>query len=331
MDEQPPRKVALFPEGESADATRAGRAGGADSVPEVVFDRRDERTAAPPPRRGGAGLILVALLLLAAIAWWWWSRQQVPAPEVPVAAAPPPAATAPASAPIQITVPPTPVVPEVRNPIDDAPKALLLPSLDASDPTVRKALVDWLGEKAVDGLLRSDDFVRRVVVTVDNLGREHAAPRLWPANPVPGRFMVQRTGNVEIAAPENAARYRAFVALASSVDPMRAATLYRQHYPLFQQAYRELGYPTGYFNDRMIQVIDRLLATPEPAQPPAVRRVEIKGEMAADLPTSNFYEFVDPALDRLSSGQKLLLRMGNENARKIKGQLRAFRVAIAKG
>lgn len=296
------------------------------------FDRRDERTAAPPERRGrGPWLIALGVLALAALAWWLGRQQGAPAaPPVasaPVASAPapapPPAITAPAPAP--------PAAPAVQNPIDDAAKATAaLPALDASDPSVRKALTDWLGDKTVNTLLRSDDFVRRVVVTVDNLGREHAAPRLWPLNPAPGKFIVARRGAVETAAPENAARYQAIVAMATSMEPARAAALYRAHYPLFQQAYRELGYPTGYFNDRLVQVIDRLLATPEPAQPPAVRKLEIKGELAATAPTSNFYEFTDPALDGLAAGQKALLRMGVENERKLKAQLRAFRAAIVK-
>ncbi len=303
-----------------------------DGDADAEFDRRGERTAAPPERRGrGPWLIALGVLLLAALAWWLGRQQgmQVPAPTVSA-----PVAPAPAPAPPPVAVAPTPAppaAPAVQNPIGDAGKpAAALPSLEASDPTVRKVLSDWLGDKAVNGLLRSDDFVRRMVVTVDNLGREHAAPRLWPLNPAPGKFIVQPKGNAETAAPENAVRYQAIVALATSIDPARAAGLYRAHYPLFQQAYRELGYPTGYFNDRLVQVIDRLLATPEPAQPPAVRKVEIKGELAAASPTSNFYEFTDPALDGLAAGQKLLLRMGVDNERKVKAQLRAFRAAIVK-
>jgi Protein of unknown function (DUF3014) len=298
------------------------------------FDRRDERTAAPPERRSrGPWLIALGVLALAALAWWMGRQQgaHAPAPMVSAPVAPAPAPAPPPPVAITAPAPAPPAAPAVQNPIDDAAKTAALPALDASDPTVRKALTDWLGDKTVNTLLRSDDFVRRVVVTVDNFGREHAAPRLWPLNPAPGKFIVARKGAGETAAPENAARYQAIVALATSMEPARAAATYRAHYPLFQQAYRELGYPTGYFNDRLVQVIDRLLATPEPAQPPAVRKVEIKGELAAASPTSNFYEFTDPALDGLAAGQKLLLRMGVDNERKVKAQLRAFRAAIVKG
>ncbi len=296
------------------------------------FDRRDLRGNPPAEKRSGrTWLIVLCFLALGALAWWLGrlqaAKEAAPrAVSAPTVAAPAPVAAAPAA---PVAAPPAEAASAVvMNPIEDAP-ALALPALDASDNVVRKALIDWVGDKAVNGLLRSDDFVRRVVVTVDNLGREHAAPRLWPANPVPGRFLVQRVGEAETIAPENAARYQTLVTLITSVEPARAATLYRQHYPLFQQAYKELGYPNAAFNDRMVAVIDRLLATPEPAQPPTVRKVDIKGEVAGPQ-GSNFYEFADPAYDRLTAGQKLLLRMGTDHARKVKAQLRAFRAAIAK-
>jgi hypothetical protein len=40
------------------------------------------------------------------------------------------------------------------------------------------------------------------------------------------------------------------------------------------------------------------------------------------------YEFADPALESRSAGQKLLLRMGAENAARAKGRLREFRREI---
>ena len=41
------------------------------------------------------------------------------------------------------------------------------------------------------------------------------------------------------------------------------AVVYERLYPLFQQAYEDLGYPGKYFNDRLVEVIDHLLQTPE--------------------------------------------------------------------
>ena len=49
------------------------------------------------------------------------------------------------------------------------------------------------------------------------------------------------------------------------VEAKRLVAAYVQLYPLFQAAYQELGYPHGYFNDRLVQAIDDLLATPDVA------------------------------------------------------------------
>ena len=48
-----------------------------------------------------------------------------------------------------------------------------------------------------------------------------------------------------------------------SIDSAKLVALYVRFYPLFQQAYAELGYPSRYFNDRLFEVIDHLLATPD--------------------------------------------------------------------
>ena len=79
-----------------------------------------------------------------------------------------------------------------------------------------------------------------------------------------------------------------------------------------------LGYPNAYFNDRAVEVIDHLLETPTPDQPILLVRPHV------------LYEYADPELAALSSGQKLLLRMGAEHADKIKAVLRGLRVRIVK-
>ncbi len=50
------------------------------------------------------------------------------------------------------------------------------------------------------------------------------------------------------------------VGIVRKLDMKQVADVYLRFYPLFQGAYQDLGYPTGYFNDRLVQVIDSLLA-----------------------------------------------------------------------
>jgi hypothetical protein len=107
--------------------------------------------------------------------------------------------------------------------------------------------------------------------------------------------------------------------MVQSADTRQLAELYFHYYPLFQQAYEDLGYPDKYFNDRFVQVIDHLLETPSPSGPVRLTQPRV------------FYEFADPSLEERSAGQKLLIRMGNENATKIKAKLRELRALIATG
>ena len=97
---------------------------------------------------------------------------------------------------------------------------------------------------------------------------------------------------------------------------------------LFQQAYEELGYPGGHFNTRLVQVIDHLLAAPEPKQPPSVKLVDVKGEVPSTRPWVR-YEYTDPALESLSAGQKIMVRVGVTHERRLKAWLSGFRRAIA--
>ncbi|HKE94098.1 MAG TPA: DUF3014 domain-containing protein, partial [Povalibacter sp.] len=94
--------------------------------------------------------------------------------------------------------------------------------------------------------------------------------------------------------------------------------LYKHFYPLFQQAYTELGYPDGYFNNRLVEVIDHLLETPEVTGPIRLTQPGV------------LYQFADPALEERSAGQKLLIRMGSDNAAALKLKLRELRREIAK-
>ena len=106
-----------------------------------------------------------------------------------------------------------------------------------------------------------------------------------------------------------------------------AARLYGRLYPLFQQSYEELGYPGRYFNDRLVGVIDHLLAAPEPGGAIAVRLVDVQGPEKLTRPWLH-YEFADPALEGLSAGQKLLVRVGPVNERRLKARLAALRKAL---
>ena len=265
---------------------------------------------------------LVALALAGAGAWWWWQGRVAP----PLAIAPAaPEAAAAASAPA-LTAPVDAGASAVRHPID-VPVAA---APQAAPLDLEAALAALFGRKAVLSMFQLQDFPRRFVATVDNLGRTHAPASVWPINPAGGRFIVERQGDAEVISADNGLRYTPQVLLLEAVDLRQAVALYARLYPQLQQAYEDIGYPNRYFNDRLVDVIDQLLATPEVSGPLKVHLPEIKGPVRPERPWV-LYEFDDPALQALSSGQKTLLRMGPVNQRRIKAKLAEIRRLVTAG
>ena len=283
---------------------------------------RDDRLHPRPVDSSYAAWLVPALAIaliasLAAGAYWWqlrghkaWLAFTGPTPQ----AAEPVAATAPAT-PAPQPAPP----PEVRHPLPaPEPQAAAepLPALDTSDAMAGRKLADLVGRKAFAELVLPLHLVRRIVATVDNLPRETAPQRLMPLKAVPGAFATRGSGEEAVLDAANFARYAPYVRVLASLDARALVSTYVRAYPLFQKAYRELGYPKGNFNDRLVEAIDDMLAAPEIAAPVALIRPKV------------LYEFADPDLETRSAGQKVLIRMGAANAARVKAKLREIRRAL---
>jgi hypothetical protein len=245
-------------------------------------------------------LVIAAVLALSAVAYFFWPwRDELPPPPPAVAPAPPPAPAGP------------------RFPVMEEPRTL--PPLAESDPALVEALAGVFGMETLGRFLNPEGLVRNIVATIDNLPRETVAQRLNPVKPVPGLPVTTGKDATLALAPANAARYGGYLRIAESVDTAKLVAGYKHFYPLFQQAYVELGYPNAYFNDRLVEVIDHLLETPEVAGPLMLVQPKV------------LYEYADPALEERSAGQKAMLRLGKENAARVKAKLREIRAAVASG
>ena len=247
-------------------------------------------------------MIVVAAVVVAAgsgVAYYLHNRgaQQVSA------AAPP--ARAPAEAGIQHPVP-----------ASDSASQGPLPALTDSDPAIRDALGEVAGGGALTQYLVPDGIIRRIVVTIDNLPRQKVPADKRPTVPVAGTFQANGDELHARLDPRNFARYEPMVGVVRKLDMQRLAAVYLRFYPLFQHVYQDLGYPNGYFNDRLVQAIDSLLATPQPAGTIELTRPNV------------MYTFADPALEARPAGQKILLRMGPENAAAIKAKLVELRAIV---
>lgn len=189
-----------------------------------------------------------------------------------------------------------------------------LPTLDSSDPKVTEELAPIVGLDRLSALFNVDNFIRRIVVTVDNLPRRQVPPRYLPTTPIAGRFQAlgEEEGKQTLSG-ENYDRYSAYVALLESADVDSLIATYSVLYPLFQEAYEDLGYPDAYFNDRVVEAIDDLLEAPELYEPIKLVRPSV------------MFKYADPELEQLSAGQKVLIRMGPNNAARVKVKLRQIR------
>ncbi len=226
-------------------------------------------------------------------------------PPSPVATAP--ATTSSATTPIQ-----HPIAQAQAAPLSASTAAL--PALDESDADVTAALERLAGNGRLSSLLVRPQLIARIVASIDAMPGRSLAGFMLPARTPKGDFVTQDGDGSTVIGKDNAARYAPYMAVVEHVDPQALVSWYVHAYPLFQQAYRKLGYSHGYFNDRLVVVVDNLLATPQPAQSPVLQRSG-KG----------YYIYADPSLESLSSGQRLLLRTGPANAAKIKAKLRIIR------
>jgi len=236
------------------------------------------------------------------------TQAQPPPPRADTAAQSAPTPQAPAdSSPREVRHP----LPQVAQPAGAESRPL--PPLAASDEAMREALAGTLDERSISDLVISKDIARRIVATVDNLPRRKASTQLLPLKAPARQLAISRKGERVTLSGANYARYVPYVKLAQAVDAKRLVALYVRFYPLFQQAYEELGYPKKYFNDRAVEAIDDLLAAPDVDGPVALVQPKV------------VYEFADPELEELSAGQKLLIRIGPQNAAAIKAKLREVR------
>lgn len=281
-----------------------------DDALDRPIDPRRERGA---PLRALGALALVAVIVGLAGALYLWKERAIAPPAQPLAPVTPRAAPGVAPQPD--------FGPTVKNPIEAVapPQSVApapLPALADSDAGLQDALGGLLGAGLVDRLFYPDRIVRRVVATVDNLPRASLSADIRPVKPVPGAFAALGAEGTKQIALDNAARYAPYVDAFAAVDSRALLALYVRFYPLFQQAYRDLGYPNGYFNDRLVEAIDNVLAAPV-----------IEGPLALTQPKV-LYEYADPGLQSLSAGQKVMLRMGPENGARVRAKLREIRALV---
>ena len=202
-----------------------------------------------------------------------------------------------------------PVVKETEEP---------LPPLDESDNKIKEILTEIFGDTLVNQIFTQTGIIHRFVATIESLPKKKLPNKLRVLPPATGKFLVWKDSSDKLTVDTaNYSRYSTYMQLLNMLETKEFVKWYTHYYPLIQEAYDALGYKDRYFNDRFIYVIDHLLETPEVIG--TIRLVQPKV----------YYEYADPALETLSAGQKIVLRIGPENAAIVKSRLLEIRKELA--
>ncbi len=211
-----------------------------------------------------------------------------------------------------------PPEPAIRNPVPEVPAET--PATGPQRERLRRSAIRCrrvVGRDAVSQFLAPNDVIRRMVVTVDNLPRKKVAVERRPILPTGGTFATSGSDESLTLSPNNYARYAPLVRLVEAADANQLAALYFRYYPLFQRAYEDLGYPKGVFQ-RSAGGSDRRRARDAARQ--RARSNWCSRACSTSLPTRRS--------SLRSAGQKLLMRMGTENAAAFKAKLTEVRNII---
>lgn len=259
-------------------------------------DLRLDKPAAelPPPEPRGPGLrvmVMVVVAIVLVIAGYLAVRRR-------------PAAPAPTPSAQQAGGPSA--VPPARERGENIP----LPPLDETDPLVRDLVGRLSSHPKVVAWLSTKQLIRNFAVVVVNVADGHTPAKhlrtLAPGAP----FSASTDSGPGVILPASYVRYDSYADAVDGLDAHGVAGLYATLKPRIQDAYKDLGYPTGDVDEAMTRAFVVLLKTPIVEGPVAVQRSSVS------------YTFADPRLESLSAAQKQLLRMGPRNVRLIQNKLR---------
>jgi hypothetical protein len=254
---------------------------------------------------------VIALILL--LVWYWQSTQQ-PQPVDPI----------PVSEPVPLTPqaadqePDSPVVYEAPEPVVTT---VPLPPLNESDTNVLSA-IQGLSQQALKYTV-PDEIVRKFVRAINALEEGKVVHEYRPIVSPSAGFIAEELPGADgelkqyRLSPKNYERYDPYVTLLANLDTDQIMALYKRFYPLLEEAYAEMGLRKGNFHSVFIAAIDNILAA-----------TVIEDDVLLVRPKV-FYEYADPALEKSSEAQRLLLRMGPENSRSLQESLRKLRAALA--
>jgi hypothetical protein len=280
--------------------------------PEDQLDEKWQRKKSPVFR-----WLAAALVLLGIAAYWFWSGQQV-AVEV--------ALSAPQIAVPKVTprAPSTPDIPQRQELLEVEVAQVETEVLPASnsavsfappegDDLLRQQLEQAGADANLSSLVSNENALDVSAALIDGLSRGVIMRKILPVDPPKQAFEVEEKTDLLYMSSSNFTRYDSYADSIAALDSNILINSFHTLRPFYEGAYEQLGLDAGGFDNAVIRTLDVILATPEIDEPIELERKSV------------LYVYADPALEDLSPVQKLLLRMGPENIRRIKQKAQTIR------
>ncbi len=185
-----------------------------------------------------------------------------------------------------------------------------LPGLNQSDAFVRQQTLDAFKGLAISGVLLNKNLARQFVVFVDNLAHGELARKASPLTGPKQSFDALDVASKTYLDPDSYHRYDMYADLLETMNTDAVIKSYKLLLPILNDAFAELGYENVTFNHTVKTAIREMLNAPVIERPIELTSISVN------------YKFKDSDLENLSDAQKLMIRMGPQNSRKVKAALR---------
>jgi hypothetical protein len=237
-----------------------------------------------------------------------------------------------APAPVERAVEPTALLPTVNDSTPAVAQTIVeepaapavieevveLPTLNLSDAFVLTRLGALETGATLLELLTSEELIRRFVVFVENVSQGSLPQLEYPVRRLQQPMAVREVDeNLYEMQTVSYQRYTPLIDALTAVNPEQALAIYRVLRPLFQEAFAEIGYPNRSFDEVLIRAIDNVVGAQTAEGPFQLVKPKV------------MYVYADAGIESMTPVEKQLLRMGPQNAEKLKAALAQYRERLA--
>lgn len=188
------------------------------------------------------------------------------------------------------------------------------PSLNESDTWIVEEYKDR--DAYTDRALDGEHLIRKLVTAADLIQRgENPASQLSHLKPA-GDFIVEQREEKLFISPQNYARYEPAVKALERLSSDETLKNYEFLLPLFREAYDELGNDNSHWEVRAMETLDRLIEMEIP-----------EGDFEV-LDAGGIYIYANDTYEDLPPAQKIMIRIGPENARRVQARLIQLKRAL---